>query len=263
MERLENYHNLEENRKKQEQEIIDHVRACVYKHYQPQNEEQKEALEQAIEEYNLLLYFDLYGDPTTFIRIKQEEQVSNEELILEYIDVLSHFMANSTDEDREKIANHYQKFYPQIKKVSIHEKQFILDTVIGTFSYYLLSDVLYQDQSPCYRTLLTSERNQRCYDLAYQLAKEKNLNVELGMVNMHDFQTPHCINKNGNDYWDATKNMIMNQEDYQRLTNFQPILYLSNKGVQTLPETIQVDQEELYSLYVLLLENIDVHSKKR
>ncbi len=29
MERLENYHNLEENRKKQEQEIIDHVRACV------------------------------------------------------------------------------------------------------------------------------------------------------------------------------------------------------------------------------------------
>ena len=55
MERLENYYYLEENRKKQEQEIIDHVRACVYKVYQPQNEEQKEALEQAIEEYNLLL----------------------------------------------------------------------------------------------------------------------------------------------------------------------------------------------------------------
>lgn len=261
MERLENYYYLEENRKKQEQEIIDHVRACVYKHYQPQNEEQKEALEQAIEEYNLLLYFDLYGDPTTFIRIKQEEQVSNEELILEYIDVLSHFMANSTDADREKIANHYQKFYPQIKNVSIHKKQFILNTVIGTFSYYLLSDVL--SQSPYYHTLLTSERNQGCYDLAYQLAKEKHLNVELGMVNMHDFQTPHCINKNGNDYWDATKNIIMNQEDYLRLTNFQPILCLSNKEVQTLPETIPVDQEELYSLYVLLLENIDAHSKKR
>lgn len=263
MKRLENYYYLEENRKKQEQEIIDHVRACVYKHYQPQNEEQKEALEQAIEEYNLLLYFDLYGDPTTFIRIKQEEQVSSEELILEYIDVLSHFMANSTDEDREKIANHYQKFYPQIKKVSIHEKQFILDTVIGTFSYYLLSDILYQDQSSWYRTLLTSERNQRCYDLAYQLAKEKNLNVELGMVNMHGFQTPHCINKTENDYWDATKNMIMNQEDYLRLTNFQPILCLSNKEVQTLPETIQVDQEEIYSLYVLLLKNIETYNKKR
>lgn len=261
MERLENYYYLEENRKKQEQEIIDHVRACVYKHYQPQNEEQKEALEQAIEEYNLLLYFDLYGDPTTFIRIKQEEQVSNEELILEYIDVLSHFMANSTDEDREKIANHYQKFYPQIKKVSIHEKQFILDTVIGTFSYYLLSDVL--SQSPYYHTLLTSERNQECYQLSYHLAKEHNLDVELGMVDMHGFQTPHCINKTENDYWDATKNIIMNQESYQRLTNFQPILYLSNKEVQTLPETIQVDQEELYSLYVLLLENINVHSKKR
>ncbi len=261
MERLENYYYLEENRKKQEQEIIDHVRACVYKVYQPQNEEQKEALEQAIEEYNLLLYFDLYGDPTTFIRIKQEEQVSNEELILEYIDVLSHFMANSTDEDREKIANHYQAFYPQIKNVSIHKKQFILNTVIGTFSYYLLSDVL--SQSPYYHTLLTSERNQGCYDLTYQLAKEKHLNVELGMVNMHGFQTPHCINKTENNYWDATKNMIMNQEDYQQLTNFQPILSLSNEEVQTLPETIQVDQEELYSLYVLLLENINVHSKKR
>lgn len=263
MERLENYHNLEENRKKQEQEIIDHVRACVYKHYQPQNEEQKEALEQAIEEYNLLLYFDLYGDPTTFIRIKQEEQVSNEELILEYIDVLSHFMANSTDEDREKIANHYQKFYPQIKKVSIHEKQFILDTVIGTFSYYLLSDVLYQDQSPWYRTLLTSERNQRCYQLSYHLAKEHNLDVELGMVDMHGFQTPHCINKTENDYWDATKNIIMNQESYQRLTNFQPILSLSNEEVHNLPETIQVEKEELYSLYALLLKNIETYNKKR
>lgn len=261
MERLENYYYLEENRKKQEQEIIDHVRACVYKHYQPQNKEQKEALEQAIEEYNLLLYFDLYGDPTTFIKIKQEEQVSDEELVLEYIDVLSHFMENIREENREKIAHHYQAFYPQIKNVSIHKKQFILNTVIGTFSYYLLSDVL--SQSPYYHTLLTSERNQECYDLAYQLAKEKHLNVELGMVNMHGFQTPHCINKTENDYWDATKNIIMNQESYQRLTNFQPILSLSNEEVQTLPETIQVDQEELYSLYVLLLENINVHSKKR
>lgn len=258
---MEKHNEFEKRRTEQEKKIVEHERICVYKVYQPQTKEQKEALEQAIEEYNLLLYFDLYGDPTTFIKIKQEEQVSNEQLILEYIDVLSHFMENIRDENREKIAHHYQAFYPQIKNVSIHKKQFILDTVIGTFSYYLLSDVL--SQSPYYHTLLTSERNQECYDLAYQLAKEKHLNVELGMVDMHGFQTPHCINKTENNYWDATKNMIMNQEDYQRLTNFQPILYLSNEEVQTLPETIQVDQEELYSLYVLLLENINVHSKKR
>lgn len=261
MERLENYYYLEENRKKQEQEIIDHVRACVYKHYQPQNKEQKEALEQAIEEYNLLLYFDLYGDPTTFIKIKQEEQVSDEELVLEYIDVLSHFMENIREENREKIAHHYQAFYPQIKNVSIHKKQFILNTVIGTFSYYLLSDVL--SQSPYYHTLLTSERNQECYQLSYHLAKEHNLDVELGMVDMHGFQTPHCINKTENDYWDATKNIIMNQESYQRLTNFQPILSLSNEEVHNLPETIQVEKEELYSLYALLLKNIETYNKKR
>lgn len=243
---------LEEQRILKENKIIHDLHAIVQKYHQPKDLKQQEDLTQAILSNNLAYYCDLYQLPDLFLTVQQERNINDAEAIFEYIGMCSHFMADVPDYKREMIGKHFLSLYPQIKKFSVNNQLFSLDTTIGRIEYRLISDQCYHKNIELYNTLITSQRQQMCYYLSYLLSKEFSIGASLGMIKMYEFETPHCIGETQNEYWDATYNIIMNKENYQRITSFRPVQSLKYVDVMTLPETITLGDQQCYSLYIAL-----------